>query len=192
MQRKAVKCYVSIPEIWQHLSHKCHTPGKGPHQEKQRGNVERKMIFKFPLGFFSLCSCYLKWPPSIPVKISGISVTCINRLHCTLMFAWGLIVTPAVCHSTNVVQKAHREKADKDLTHARAPSCSFVNQASLCRGLRGHIPLLLCIFISVCPPEEEAPQSSPCPHGLLHSHTAEEKGWPRCLRRQEMNITQWS
>lgn len=143
MQRKAVKCYVSIPEIRQHLSHRCHTRGKGPHQEKQRGNVERKITFKFSFFFFPfLCSCYLKWPLPLAVKISGISVTCINRLHCTRVSAWGLIMTraQAVCHSTQMVQKAHLRKSNSaDLDPRRGPILLLLKASkSLQRANRAH------------------------------------------------------
>lgn len=74
--------------------------------------------------FLSLWSCYLKWPPPLAVKISGVSVTCINRLHCTMVSAWGVIMTPAqaVCHSTLMVQKAHqRKRCSADLDPCTGP-----------------------------------------------------------------------
>lgn len=134
------------------LATKCHTWGKGTHQEKQHGNKERKMTSKFSLFFFSLCSCYLKWPLSVAVKISGVSVTCINRLHCTLVSAWGPKMTPAVCHSTDMVQRHIQEKVVQQiLTCAWAQSCSFWNQASLCKGLAWHIPFL-ALPLHLCVP----------------------------------------
>lgn len=116
----------------------------------QRGKWPSSYPFFF---FLSLWSCYLKWPPPLAVKISGVSVTCINRLHCIMVSAWGVIMTPAqaVCHSTLMVQKAHqRKRCSADLDPCTGPI--LLKSSKLYKGLTGQnafLPLHLHLCVPI-------------------------------------------
>lgn len=139
MQRKAVKCYVSIPEMWQHLSHRCHTGGKGPHQEKQCGKVERKMTFKFSPFFFFSSFGHAIWSDhflqqSKYLEFQWPVLTGFTAQWCLLGdWWWHLLKQCVTAHSWS---KGHiRENAVQQIL-TRAQAQSFWNQARLCKGLK--------------------------------------------------------
>lgn len=154
------------------------------------------MIFRFSFSFFFLWSCYLRWPPPLTSQnIWNFTVTYINRLHCTMVSAWGLIMTPTqtVCCSTETGQKADQTIALLELlTSAEAQSGSLWNQPSLLKGFMGQVLLPLHLYLYVPTRRGTAPQRGPCPCGFIRPYKAEEKGWLLCLVREEMNVARLS